>query len=410
MSPSTLRHHPGARRLAHLWGEVWRFSVALLLGMVMFGIRLEASEAPSRPALDITGQVTVLAQPVSEVWLAIDLLTGLLVLGALLLRRRWPLPVAVFASAALAVTSFGMPAAAVCLVSIASRRRWTDLAVTGPVLAAGVAVNHIFWPAAGSLADQIMSVVVSLVIFGAAWAWGAYRGARRELVASLRERAATLEREQTLRETQARTAERARIAQEMHDVLAHRISLIGVHANVLAFRSDLEPSQVAEHAGVIRDNADHAVAELRDVLGVLRGGELTATAPPQPTLDLLPLLIEDAQRAGTRVAAVGAMPDFDGLPAATSRTAYRVIQECLTNARKHANGLPVTLQVGGTEGVSLDIVVTNPLPAAGAVAQVDGTGMGLLGLAERVALAGGTLVHASEDGFFVVRAHLPWSG
>ncbi|GAA4889934.1 histidine kinase [Tessaracoccus lubricantis] len=398
------------RRLARVWGEVWRFAVAGFGGLLMFGIRLEASEEAAKPGTDITGQVTILVQPVSNAWLAVDLVLGLGVLVAMLFRRRWPLPVALLASAATAVSGFSLVATAVCLVSISARRRWSDFAVLTPVLVAAVWVNHVFWPSSGSRADMVVSIALSLVIFAGFCAWGAYRGARRELVASLRERAATLEREQHLRVTQAKTAERARIAQEMHDVLAHRISLIAVHANALAYRSDLPPQQVAEHAGVIRDNADHAVAELRDVLGVLRGGEPAATAPPQPTLDQLPLLIEDAQRAGTPVAAVGMMPDFDELPTAVSRTAYRVVQECLTNARKHAAGLPVTLELRGAEGPALDIVVRNPLPPSGVPAQIGGTGMGLLGLAERLALAGGTLRHAVEEGVFVVRAHLPWSG
>ena len=140
--------------------------------------------------------------------------------------------------------------------------------------------------------------------------------------------------------------------------------------------------------------------------GCCGGGELTATAPPQPTLDQLPALLADARRAGTRIAAVGAMPDFDDLPTATSRTAFRVVQECLTNARKHATGLPVTLQVSGTPGEAIVIVVSNPLSAAGP--SIGGSGMGLPDLAERVELAGGTLRHGVEDGFFVVRAELPW--
>lgn len=339
-----------------------------------------------------------------------DLVVGLLALMLLFFRRRWPLPVAALTVASVAVSSLSIVVALMCVISIAARRRQKDLWVLVPVFAASLAINSVFWPPSDSALDQVASVIVNTILFAAAWAWGAYRGARRELVGSLRERAETLEREQGLRVAQARAAERTRIAQEMHDVLAHRISLIAVHANALAFRADLPPTQVAEHAGVIRDNADHAVAELREVLGVLRGGEGGATAPPQPTLDQLPALLEDAQQAGTRVAAIGAMPDFDDLPTGTSRSAFRIIQECLTNARKHAAGLPVTLQIGGTEGVDLDIVVSNPLPGAGAEAAIEGTGVGLLGLAERVELAGGTLNHAAEDGFFVVRAHLPWSG
>ncbi|MDO5678402.1 MAG: histidine kinase [Propionibacteriaceae bacterium] len=405
---------PPATTWRRVWGEAWRFGVSLLGGTLIFGMRVDISQqaalipAESEPI----GSFTVTAAPVTDLWLAVDFVVGVVVLLALFLRRRWPLPVAAFAVAATAVTSFGVVAAMVCVVSIATRRRIRDLWVLAPLILLAVGVNLGLAPLPGtSRLEQAMTFGSTLVLFAAAWAWGAYRGARRDLVASLRERAATLESEQSLRVAQARTAERSRIAQEMHDVLAHRISLIAVHANALSFRSDLPPAQVAEHAGVIRDNADRAVAELAGVLGVLRGGEGDATAAPQPTLEQLPALLEDAQRSGTRVAAIGAMPDFDDLPLATSRSAFRIIQECLTNARKHATGLPVTLQITGTEGVDLDIVVSNPLPGtdAEAGAPILGTGMGLLGLAERVELAGGTMSHAVEDGFFVVRAHLPWS-
>lgn len=397
-------------RLAlRIWGEAWRFLVALLGGALMFGMRLEANDtAEFQVSSDSVGVFSINPTPVSEAMLAIDFVLGLIVLAAMLLRRRWPLPVAILAAVSVTVSSFAVPAAAVCIVSLASRRQARDLYVIAPIVVLGVLASNTVWSLSASRLERVLSIGVELALFGGAWAWGAYRGARRELLTSLRERAATLEREQHLRVAQARAAERTRIAQEMHDVLAHRISLIAVHANALAFRSDLPPPQVAEHAGVIRDNADHAVAELRDVLGVLRAGQSDATAPPQPTLDQLPSLLADAQRAGTQVSATGAMPDFDDLPQATSRSAFRIIQECLTNARKHASGLPVTLQIGGTEGVDLDIVVSNPLPDAGAAAPIEGTGMGLLGLAERVELAGGRMGHAVEDGSFIVRAHLPW--
>ena len=168
-----------------------------------------------------------------------------------------------------------------------------------------------------------------------------------------------------MRLTQAKTAERTRIAQEMHDVLAHRISLIAVHANVLAYRDDLTREQTKEHAKVVREAAEKAVAELADVLGVLRGGEgADNTAPPQPTLDRLPDLIADSRSAGTAVAVIGRMPDLDELPEDTSRTTYRILQECLTNARKHATGQPVTISITGEEGSHLALEVRNPTTPA----------------------------------------------
>ena len=209
-----------------------------------------------------------------------------------------------------------------------------------------------------------------------------------------------------MRVEQARIAERARIAREMHDVLAHRLSLVAMHAGVLAHRTDLGREEMANHAAVIRDNAENAVSELRGVLGVLRGGGTAVTEPPQPTLAHLPTLIGEARLAGTPVEAVGEMPDLDELPSATSRAAYRTIQECLTNARKHATGRPVLLGISGRPGIGLVVELSNPL--TGAAPAVRGSGLGLVGLRERVDLLGGALSYGEDDGMFVVRIELPW--
>ncbi len=173
---------------------------------------------------------------------------------------------------------------------------------------------------------------------GVAIGWGLFVRARRELVRSLRELADRAGDE-------ARAAERRRIAREMHDVLAHRLSLLSVHAGALEFRPDAPAEEVAEAAGVIRENARAALDELRGVIGVLRedGGE-SLTEPPQPTLADLAALVEESRAAGMRVTASIELGDA-APPAAVGRTAYRIVQEGLTNARKHAPGAAVTLTV-----------------------------------------------------------------
>ena len=399
---------PGWERV---WAESWRVGVSLLLGMVFFGIRVEGSEG-SAPASD---GFSIDAAPVDGAWLGVDLVLGLVAVVLVPFRRRWPLPVALLTTACVSLSSFAAVANLICVASLATRRRRSDLYLIGPAFVAATLVTELMWPSAEFPIRWLTASGTAVIVFAATWSFGAYIGARRDLVTTLEEKADTLEREQALRVVQARTSERARIAQEMHDVLAHRISLIAVHANVLSYRSDLTPEQIAEHAGVVRENADRAVAELAGVLGVLRGGEgADNSAPPQPTLDGLTDLLQDAKRAGTPVAMVGAMPDLDDLPVKTSRTAYRIVQECLTNARKHATGLPVTVSIGGVEGEALDIVVKNPLVGAeqghgqGFGPAIGGTGMGLIGLAERIELAGGTFSGGPENGFFVARARLPW--
>jgi signal transduction histidine kinase len=231
--------------------------------------------------------------------------------------------------------------------------------------------------------------------------WGLFVRARRELVRSLRaqgDRAAD----------EARAAERRRIAREMHDVLAHRLSLLSVHAGALEFHLDAPAEDVAEAAGVIRESAKTALEELRSVIGVLRedGGE-SLTQPPQPTLADLAALVEESRAAGMRITARIELGDA-APPAAVGRTAYRIAQEGLTNARKHAPGAAVTLTVRAPDG-ALQVEVRSLAPVAvAAAAPLPGARTGLIGLAERVSLAGGTLEHGVDpDGAFVLRASLP---
>jgi len=207
---------------------------------------------------------------------------------------------------------------------------------------------------------------------------------------------------------ETRAAERQRIAREMHDVLAHRLSLLSVHAGALEFHPDAPAEEVAEAAGVIRESARSALEELRDVIGVLREeGSEDPTQPPQPTLADLPALVAESRAAGMRLSARIELGDATPL-AAVGRTAYRIAQEGLTNARKHAPGAAVTLTVRAPGG-GLEVEVRSLAPVAVAAgASLPGAGTGLVGLTERVSLAGGELEHGVDpDGAFVLRARLP---
>jgi signal transduction histidine kinase len=240
--------------------------------------------------------------------------------------------------------------------------------------------------------------------------WGQVVRARRQLVLSLRDRAERAESEQQLRVTQARVLERTRIAREMHDVLAHRISLVSLHAGALEIRGDASPEEVATAAGVIRASAHQALQDLREVIGVLRAGTEAEAAPerPQPTIAQLPALADESRSTGARVR-LELDVAADAVPEGTGRTAYRIVQEGLTNARKHAPGAAVTVAVGGGPGDGLTISVRNPWPAGGVAAAIPGTGTGLVGLAERATLAGGRLTHGrGPSGDFALTAWLPW--
>jgi signal transduction histidine kinase len=234
---------------------------------------------------------------------------------------------------------------------------------------------------------------------------------RRGHLEAQAERQRRTEAEEQLRIEQIRHAERERIAREMHDVLAHRISLLSLHAGALEFRPDASPEEVARAAGVIRASAHQALEDLRAVIGVLRDGtEGAPPAPPQPTLAALPELLEESRAAGMRLRADVRIDDLSAVPDAVGRHALRIAQEGLTNARKHAAAAEVDLLLEGAPGHGLTIDVRNPAPVmAGGATQIPGSGTGLVGLTERAALSGGRVEHGLDpDGDFRLHAWLPW--
>lgn len=385
------------------WGETWRLGLAALVGLLVW--------VASWATIDLEGRVG----PLWWLFLA-DPLLGVASLVLLRFRRRWPVPVAV---ALLVVSSVATTAAGACgiaIISVATRRRWRELAVIVPLYLA----SSLVWDEMFSAPDQdwistLTNVIVQVLALVAAIAIGYSIGVRRDNIATLRERAETAEREQARRVEQAKVTERSRIAREMHDVLAHRMSLIAMNAGILNYRQDLPPEQMREIAGTVRENADQAVQELRAVLGVLRGVEEPGQPRgPQPDLNHLAALLEEVRTEGTPVV-TSFRVEAAAVPEAISRHAYRIIQEGLTNARKHAPGQPITVAMSGGAGAGLDLTVVNQ-PAEyggtphGDAARGSGSGMGLLGLAERAVLSGGQLSYGTDrSGRFVVRAWLPWT-
>ena len=337
--------------------------------------------------------------------LVIDVTGAAMACLALWWRRRWPLGVGLAVAAVLIVSPAAGLAAGVTLYTVAAYRRW-QLAC----LVAGVQV--VLLPLGRAIPPQSVSLAVYYLTgtFGPAVvvAWGMFRRSRRQ--AQL-ERARRAQAEEQLRVEHIRYAERTRIAREMHDVLAHRISLLSLHAGALEFRSDAPPEEVARAAAVIRASAHQALEDLRAVIGVLRDGpDGPGPQPPQPTLAALPGLLEESRAAGMRIRAEVGLPDLAAVPDAIGRHALRIVQEALTNARKHATAAPVELRLGGAPGHGLTIEARNPTPAlAAAEPTIPGTGAGLLGLTERATLSGGRLEHGlDEHGHFRLQAWLPW--
>ncbi|MEU7770543.1 histidine kinase [Micromonospora taraxaci] len=352
-----------------------------------------------------------MATPLPHDWMTgADALLGLTCCGLLWLRRRWPLGLLV---ATTPLTMFSMASAIPLVILyftvVVHRRTAIAVAVTGVGLLTNLVMS---WlrpdPTMAYWATASWGVVITFAVL----AWGMFVRARRQLIVSLRERAERAEAEQQLRVAQARHLERTRIAREMHDVLAHRISLLSLHAGALEFRPDAPADEVARAAGVIRGSAHAALQDLREVIGVLRaedGGD-DAPEPPQPTLADLPALIAESRSAGVRVNVSDSVAEPGKVPAALGRAAYRIVQEGLTNARKHAAGAAVTVDVAGGPGDGLTVAVGNRWPVgAPAGDTLPGAGTGLVGISERVTLAGGRLAYGRDDsGDFRLAAWLPW--
>jgi signal transduction histidine kinase len=339
--------------------------------------------------------------------LVFDVIGGAALCLALWWRRRWPLGLGLASVPIVAFSSSAGLAGLIVLFTVAAYRRWQLAFLVAGLQLAVFPVYRAVQPDDDSLPPLAFFVIQTLA-YAAIVAWGMFIRGRRQ---SRRERVRHSEAEQELRVEQGRYAERTRIAREMHDVLAHRISLLSLHAGALEFRPDAPPEEIASAAAVIRASAHQALEDLRAVIGVLRdGSDGEAPQPPQPTLAALPALLEESRAAGMRLHADVTLADPAAVPDAIGRHALRIVQEALTNARKHATSAAVDLRVEGAPGEGLTIEVRNPAPVLTAgEPEIPGAGTGLVGLAERATLSGGRLVHGlDEAGDFRLHAWLPW--
>ncbi|MEJ7772545.1 MAG: histidine kinase [Geodermatophilaceae bacterium] len=205
-------------------------------------------------------------------------------------------------------------------------------------------------------------------------------------------------------------AERNRLARDLHDSVGHALTITTLQAAAAQQVGDSDPAFVARALAAIEDAGRTAMADLDHVLGLLRDDGAAATTAPQRGLADLPRLVDEARAAGTPIGSDLA-PDLDTVPAAVSREGYRIVQEALTNALRHANGVPVDLRVRRVSG-GLQIDVTNPVPAdfegiATARTAGGGVGRGLFGMAERVRVLGGDLETGRRNGQWLVSARLP---
>jgi signal transduction histidine kinase len=372
------------------WGHVWRTTAMVLISLLVCLTPLPAAWRQAH-------------------WMAVaDLLLGLTAFVLVWYRRRHPMAVATVITVFGILSSTAAGPGVLAAVSLATRRVWWQLAVIG-VLNVGVGLVYAELVPTPDETPWWLTLVVVVVITVAVLGWGAYIGSRRELLWTLKNRAERAEAEQELRSTQARTNERARIAREMHDVLAHRISQVSMHASALAFRTDLDADQMRASATIIQVTAHQALDDLRGVLGVLRDPESgQPLEAPQPTYRDLAPLVETVRSAGVRLTYDDRLGESGTeLPDVIGRTVFRIVQEGMTNAVRHAPGTALQIVVSGSREDGVSVELRNPLglrPAA-----TPGAGLGLVGLAERAELRGGRLVGRRENGAWVLRGWIPWA-
>ncbi|GAA1313599.1 sensor histidine kinase [Streptomyces sanglieri] len=279
------------------------------------------------------------------------------------------------------------------------------------VLAGGVVAVALV-PSWLLMAGRFVAVVAVAAMLP--WFAGRFWRQYQELVRAGWERAGRLEREQRLVAEQARSRERARIAQDMHDVLGHDLSLIALSAGALKLAPGLDEAHRAA-AGEIRARAAASVERLGEVIGLLReeAGE-EAPQPSQPSGTGIARLVEEAAAAGLPVA-LWVEGEAGAISPAAARAAHRVVQEALTNAAKHAPGARVDVRVTHAAGETTVRVENGPAPAPARAEDVPGTGRGLIGLDERVRLTGGEFTygpygdfaHGPHGGGFAVTARIP---
>ncbi|MEU9251871.1 histidine kinase [Streptomyces sp. NPDC048270] len=374
------------------------------LALVLFAACFAAVSSQSIPVADSIGPA----------WRAADQAAGGLACAAVLLRRRWPVQLAVVLLLAGTQAHYLTGPALVAVFTVAASRPWR---ITAWVAALAFAPLPLFlWRLPGMSDERAGPAVTYFALIAGSLGWGLFRRSRQQLIASLRERAELAEADAESRAQRVRMEVREEIAREMHDVLGHRLSLLSVHAGALEYNPGAPPAETARAAGVIRENAHLALHDLREVIGVLRSGTGTDTAErerPQPELADLERLVAEVRAAGGRIELAGP-PEGPAPPPLAGRTAYRIVQEALTNVRKHAPGATVRVRVAGVPGERLTVEVRSdrpPGPAPGPGPDRGpgaGGGQGLIGLAERARLAGGELTAGPADGGFRVAAWLPW--
>ena len=372
--------------------------VLALLGLGAFGIFL---------AHDIQPEEVQSALPMWGDYLALVLL-----LTPLVIRRKAPLTVGLLGG--LGFTAFRLlkvPEGAISSVAVfvalyavgafSDNPRRRDL-VRGAVVGAGMIAL-----VASLLADAefvnfdgltfvLFSLGLNVAFFVAAWMLGDATRKRMEYEVELRHRADQLAAEREERARQAVTNERVRIARELHDVVAHHVSVMGVQASAARRMLDRDSAKAAEALGYVEESGRQAVSELQRLVGFLRSERDDESLAPQPTLDGLPQLVDSTRSTGLPVE-LRVIGHARALPSSVELSGYRIVQEALTNVVRHAPGASTTVVLSYLPD-ALQVEVVNGPAAPGAVRSGPGGGRGLVGMRERASVLDGRFEHGPTAG------------
>ncbi|MGN6167056.1 MAG: sensor histidine kinase [Solirubrobacteraceae bacterium] len=323
---------------------------------------------------------------------------------ALLVRRRWPdavLVITLVVGIAIPTAAVFWPPALVAIYTVASRRPWR-IAVAGAVVAVvGLALHRVVW----GYSLPLFGVIAGVALAGAALALGLYQATRLAYFEQQRERAARLERERALLDEQAASQERLRIARELHDVVAHDVSLMVIQAQAL--EATAEDPAARRSAETIAELGRDAMGEMHRTLELMRAERAQDERDPQPALGDLGPLLDRTRAAGIDVelSVTGAPRP---LPAGIELSAYRIVQEALTNVIKHSGCDRASVDLRyGPDGIELEILDNGDHPNESDTPE---SGHGLVGMRERVALFGGQLQAGPVNGRgYRVLATLPYA-
>ncbi|WP_338749779.1 sensor histidine kinase [Janibacter alittae] len=393
------------------WRSVlWTFACISSTTLAVASGEVRSERVAGRPPDDLS----------SGWWLLLWLL-GIALIVLLWWRRRWPWQIAGVASVATLVTPLDPLVALVALMHVWIRCGWRTVAastvlVTAATFAAtwrdtrGVSSDGSFWwtwfsseqgETMGAFEWWVPVLITVVVVTLFAGVGGLRRALSQSQASEEGHRAVAAE----LSDEVARQAERERIAREVHDVIGHRLSLLSIHAGALEAQTRDRDERLAGSAALVRESAAQTSADLRSLLEVLRRPDDPDLAEAVPGLDAVPALVDETVAHGMHLVATVMIDAVTTLDPAVGRTAYRVVQELLTNARRHAPGSGVRLVVQARPDLGVTIEAANHRLDPGPLVK----GNGLTGLDERVARAGGEVhVHVDDDGVLRTAVRLPW--